>query len=96
MVIDSTLAGFLRYSQRYTEGSAISGAWFLDDLVLGDAPQRNPPARRAVLGCHDAETRLFLKQRASGIVSQSFPNSFRTLSIFGGIVLGSIDADFCK
>ena len=56
MVIDSTLAGFLRYSQRYTEGSAISGAWFLDDLVLGDAPQRNPPARRAVLGCHDAET----------------------------------------
>jgi len=55
------------YYQGYTEGSSIAGYWFQDYIRIGDVERKNP-AVKAYAGCHDAETKLFTTQKASGIV----------------------------
>lgn len=58
------------YEQSYTEGSSISGNWFVDYIALGDELQHNPPVL-AHMGCHQRETRLFYSQKANGILGMA-------------------------
>lgn len=59
--------GHCQYHQGYTEGSSITGWYFLDQVSLGDAIQRNPPVQ-STMGCHQDENRLFYTQKANGIM----------------------------
>ncbi|CAJ1414346.1 unnamed protein product [Effrenium voratum] len=55
------------YRQSYTEGSSIEGSKFTDFVSLGDEFQQNPPVK-VHMGCHTLETRLFVTQKANGIM----------------------------
>ncbi|KAL8272652.1 hypothetical protein Esti_003440 [Eimeria stiedai] len=65
------------YTQTYSEGSSISGAYLSDLVAIGATDQRNTPARYDFIGCHVRETSLFITQKASGIFGVSFPKGFR-------------------
>eukprot|EP00435_Cladocopium_sp_Y103_P050725 s440_g15.t1 len=55
------------YHQSYTEGSSIEGFQFTDFISLGDEFQQNPMVK-VHMGCHTKETRLFVTQKANGIM----------------------------
>lgn len=55
------------YHQSYTEGSSIEGFQFTDFISLGDEFQQNPMVK-VHMGCHTKETRLFVTQKANGIL----------------------------
>jgi len=55
------------YRQSYTEGSSIEGLRFTDYFSLGDEFQENPMVK-VQMGCHTKETRLFVTQKANGIM----------------------------
>eukprot|EP00931_Biecheleriopsis_adriatica_P055316 TRINITY_DN32673_c0_g1_i1.p1 TRINITY_DN32673_c0_g1~~TRINITY_DN32673_c0_g1_i1.p1 ORF type:complete len:545 (+),score=94.75 TRINITY_DN32673_c0_g1_i1:29-1636(+) len=55
------------YYQGYTEGSSISGSYFDDFAMLGDALEHNPPVKTR-MGCHSNENKLFYTQTANGIL----------------------------
>eukprot|EP00439_Symbiodinium_sp_Y106_P012578 s554_g1.t2 len=59
---------------RFTEGSSFHGWWFEDLVRLGDLMQQNPPLK-ALVGCHQEETRLFYTQKANGIMGIRYPKS---------------------
>lgn len=56
-----------KYSETYSEGSAISGHWFKDQVRIGDSFQNNTPVE-VKMGCHDSENKLFYTQQANGIM----------------------------
>jgi hypothetical protein len=62
--------GHCHYAQFYTEGSSISGYWFMDQVQLGDPRLRNPPVN-VTLGCHRDERKLFYTQRVNGIMGMA-------------------------
>ncbi|OLP79386.1 Aspartic proteinase CDR1 [Symbiodinium microadriaticum] len=62
------------YRQSFTEGSSFHGWWFQDLVRLGDLMQHNPPLK-ALVGCHQEETRLFYTQKANGIMGIRYPKS---------------------
>lgn len=45
-----------KYSETYSEGSAISGHWFTDRVRIGDSFEKNNPVV-ARMGCHDSVSR---------------------------------------
>ncbi|CAK9065233.1 unnamed protein product [Durusdinium trenchii] len=56
-----------KYSETYSEGSAITGHWFMDKARLGDSFENNT-AVEVKMGCHDSENKLFYTQKANGIM----------------------------
>lgn len=62
------------YSQRYSEGSSIEGYFVSDEVTIGEAFQNNPTVRYDHIGCHMIETKLFVTQKASGIIGVSSPS----------------------
>ncbi|CAE7027005.1 nep2 [Symbiodinium natans] len=61
-----------QYTEKYSEGSSISGHWFEDYVKLGDVFQENP-AVKARMGCHNSENKLFYTQQANGIMGLAPP-----------------------
>ncbi|CAK9069635.1 unnamed protein product [Durusdinium trenchii] len=66
------------YRQSYTEGSSIEGIRFTDYVSLGDEFQQNP-AVKVHMGCHTRETRLFVTQKANGIMGLAPSSSSPTI-----------------
>ncbi|OMJ77407.1 hypothetical protein SteCoe_23008 [Stentor coeruleus] len=66
------------YSQRYAEGSSISGILIEDYLLFGDDFSH---AHRVlgIFGCHYQETHLFRTQKADGIIGLGYSNTIPTI-----------------
>eukprot|EP00439_Symbiodinium_sp_Y106_P084967 s128_g27.t1 len=64
---DVASMNYCAYRQSYTEGSSIEGYRFTDYVSLGDEFQQNPPVK-VQMGCHSRETKLFVTQKANGIL----------------------------